>query len=282
MFNSKLELAAKTSITKYAGKSEALTPLYVQPDRAIFLAMSSRFVLKVYVDKTALQKEVEVARQAQAAGVPTAEMIGLDIDELAVLTMKQVMGTPLSTQNKNAIQEAGKYLRKFHSIGAKPPFSGGQSKWDEFILWWSFKEINALYDLSVCNEKEREELKDHFRKLKPILTSRPVVLLHGDLQTDHIIVDPKVDKVLAFIDFADAQPGDPLLDIAVLTLRNHEMTALLLEGYESIEDNKQTQTIISHYRLLRYIAEIPWLYNRGYKKLANENTLRVREDLNRV
>jgi len=281
MSTSKLELAAKTSMTKYVGKPEALTPLYVQPDRAIFLAASSRLILKVYTDKTALQKEVEVAREAQAAGVPTPEMIGLEIEELAVLTMRQVIGTPLSARNKNAIQAAGKYLRKFHRIGARPPFSGGQTKWDEFILWWSFKEIDALYDLSVCDENERDELKDRFQKLKPILESRPVVLLHGDLQADHIIVDPKADKVLAFIDFADAQHGDPLLDIAVLTLRDPELTPLLLKGYESIEDNKQTQNMISHYRLLRHIAEIPWLYQRGYKELANKNMLRVRAALHR-
>jgi aminoglycoside phosphotransferase (APT) family kinase protein len=281
MANSKLELAAKTSITKYVGKPEALTPLYVQPDRAIFLAASSQIVLKVYADKTALQKEIKVAREAQAVGVPTPEIIGFDIDELAVITMKQVIGTPLSTANKNAIQEAGNYLRKFHRIGAKPPFSGGQSKWDEFILWWSFKEIDALYDLSVCDEKERDELKDRFSRLKLILEARPIVLLHGDLQTDHILVDPKVDKVLAFIDFADAQPGDPLLDIAVLTLWNHDLTPLLLEGYGSMEDSKQTQAMISHYRLLRHIAEIPWLYQRGYKELANQNILRVKEAMDR-
>jgi aminoglycoside phosphotransferase (APT) family kinase protein len=103
------------------------------------------------------------------------------------------------------------------------------------------------------------------------------VLLHGDLQRDHIIVDPEADKVKAFIDFADAQPGDPLLDIAVLTLWNHELLPLLLEGYESIKDNEETQSLISHYRVLRNIAEIPWLYSRGYKKLANKNILRVKE-----
>src|SRR5215207_10762495 len=205
MSTNKLELAAKTAMTKYVGKPEPLIPIYVQPDRAIFLAVPSQLVLKVYVEKTALQKEVEVARQARAAGVPTPEMIGLDVDELGVLTMKQVKGTPLSIQNKNAIQEAGKYLRRFHEIGATPPFSGGQSQWDEFILWWSSKEIDALYGLSVCDEKERDELKDRFRRLKPFLESRPVVLLHGDLQTDHILVDPQGDKVLAFLDFVDAQ-----------------------------------------------------------------------------
>jgi len=277
MLNNQLETAAQNSLGKYVGKAEVLRPLYLQPDRAIFLANDSGLVLKVYLDKTALQKEFEVAKLAQAVGVPTPEIIGLDIDECTVLTMKKVAGSPLSIDNKNSVEEAGRYLKQFHNIGAKLPFSGGQNKWDDFILWWTFKEIDSLFELSMCNTMERDELKDRFKKIKPLLETRPVVLLHGDLQKDHIIVDPEVDKVKAFIDFADAQPGDPLLDIAVLTLWNHELTPLLLEGYGTIEDNEEMQTIISHYRLLRHIAEIPWLYSRGYKELANKNMLCVKE-----
>lgn len=282
MFTNKLEIAAQKSLENYVGQTEALTLLYVQPDRAIFLANASGVVLKVYLDKAPLQKEYEVARMAQIAGVPTAEMIGLDVGECTVLTMKRVIGIPLSIDTKNSTKESGRYLRQFHCMGAKPPFSGGQNKWDDFILWWAFLEIDSLHQLSLCNEKERDVLRAHFRKLKPMLQTRPVVLLHGDLQRNHILVDQELDKVRAFIDFADAQPGDPLLDIAVLTLWNPEFIPLLLEGYESIEDNEETQTLISHYRLLRHIAEIPWLYHRGYKELANKNMLRVKEAINSV
>ncbi len=48
------------------------------------------------------------------------------------------------------------------------------------------------------------ELQEIFDRLKSLLAQRPVVLLHGDLQTDHILVDSQTEKVLAFLDFADA------------------------------------------------------------------------------
>ena len=102
------------------------------------------------------------------------------------------------------------------------------------------------------------------------------MLLHGDLQTAHILIDPQTEHVLAFLDFADAQPGDPLLDIAVLTLWDHGLTDFLLEGYGGIAGNEETQQLISLYRLLRHLAEIPWLLERGFKALAERNIMALR------
>lgn len=278
-FGRNLELLARNSLRKYRGKEEPLTALYLQPDRAVFLAKASQIILKVYTESKALQREFEVAEKARHVGVPIPEMIGLDLQEYTVLAMKQVMGTPLHTQNKNAIREAGTYLRKFHEIGAQPPFSGGQCKWEMFVLWWAFKEIESLSSLKLYSQRESDHLKSRFKKIQSTLQDRPIVLLHGDLQAEHILVDRELDKVVAFLDFADAQPGDPLLDIAVLTLWNHAMTDPFLEGYESIENTEETQNLISHYRLLRHLAEIPWLHERGFRDLEERNILAVKKFL---
>src|SRR5215216_5573346 len=277
VYGSHLEFAARKSLRKYVGKAEPLTPLYLQPDQAVFLAKTSKIILKVYRERNTLKRELEVAEKAKAIGMPVPEMIGLDIDAYTVLVMKQVIGMPLHTGSKNAIQEAGKYLRKFHRMGAKPPFSGGQNKWDEFVLWWAFKEIDSLYELEICSQRESDALKTLFKEFQPALQDRPVVLLHGDLQAEHILVDQARGKVIAFLDFADAQPGDPLMDIAVLTLWDHEMTDSFLEGYESIENTRETQNLISHYRLLRHIAEVPWLHDKGLKNLEKRNILAVKK-----
>ena len=123
------------------------------------------------------------------------------------------------------------------------------------------------------------ELQEIFDRLKSLLAQRPVVLLHGDLQTDHILVDAQTEKVLAFLDFADAQPGDPLLDIAVLTLWDKGLTDLFLEGYIGIENNEETRQLLSLYRLLRHLAEIPWLLERGFKEYAERDIIAVRDSL---
>jgi hypothetical protein len=72
-------------------------------------------------------------------------------------------------------------------------------------------------------------------------------------------------------DFVDSQAGDPLLDIAVVTLWDQGLTDFLLEGYSGIAINEETQHLLSLYRLLRYLAEIPWLLERGFKALAERN-----------
>lgn len=277
--NSNLELAAKRSLNKYFGKQEHLKPLTIQPDRGVFLAEVSQMVFKVYLNGNTLRREFEMTQRAKAVGVPIAEIIGLDSDEYTVLTMKQVVGTSLNTQSKNAIIETGKYLERFHTIGSNPPFSGGQNKWEEFILWWSSKEIESVSQLAIFSENEITDMKNRFKKLHPVLQDRPIVLLHGDLQAEHVIVDQQQDKLLAILDFADTQPGDPLLDIAVLTLSNYGLTNNLLIGYRNIENNYETQNLISHYRLLRHIAEIPWLLERGFKDRAERNISSIRRIL---
>jgi hypothetical protein len=44
--NQDLELAAKRTLTHITGSEDSLKPLYLQPDRALFLAENLRIILK--------------------------------------------------------------------------------------------------------------------------------------------------------------------------------------------------------------------------------------------
>ena len=253
--------------------------MYLQPDRALFLAENVQLVLKVNVAGNTLQHEYEIARKAASIGVPTPTILGFAAGRPAVLVMKQVIGHPLSSHQIYAAKEAGRYLQRFHTIGAHPPFVGGQQHWDDFILWWIRDELEKIERFEVFDHMQLIELQEIFDRLKSLLAQRPVVLLHGDLQTDHILVDSQTEKVLAFLDFADAQPGDPLLDIAVLTLWDKGLTDSFLEGYIGIENNEETKQLLPLYRLLRHLAEIPWLLDRGFKKNAERNITAIRRFL---
>ena len=269
--NQQLELAAKRTLSRITGSQETLKPLYLQPDRAVYLAENLRIILKVYQAGNALQHEYEIARKAASIGIPTPQILGYKAGEPAVLAMRQVIGRPLSSRYPLAALEAGKYLQRFHTLSARPPFSGGQQRWDAFISWWQNDEFEKAKRLAVFDPQQMDKLREQFNLLQPLLAQRPVVLLHGDLQTSHILIDTHTEQVLAFLDFVDAQPGDPLLDIAILTLWDHQLTGYLLEGYSSIEYNEETRQILSFYRLLRLLAEIPWLLKRGFKELAERN-----------
>ncbi len=229
--NQDLEAAAKRTLTHLTGSEDTLKPLYLQPDRALFLAENLRIIFKVYLAGQALQHEYAIAQKAASIGVPIPEMLGFEAGPPAVLAMKQVLGHLLSSRTPFAAKEA-------------------MSQWQE-----------------------------QFETLRPLLVQRPVVLLHGDLQTAHILVDPQTEKVLAFLDFADTQPGDPLLDIAVVTLWDQELTDFLLEGYSGIAKTEETKQLLSLYRLLRHLAEIPWLLERGFEALAERNIAALKDSL---
>ncbi len=277
--NQELALAAKRTLAHITWSEESLKPLYLQPDRALFLAEKLGIVLKVYMAGKTLQREYAIAQKAESIGVPIPKIIGFEAGQPAVLAMKQIIGHPLSSRNTFAAKEAGRYLQRFHDIGAHPPFSGGQQHWDAFISWWANHEIEKVKRLDVLDHLQIVELQEHFDNLQPLLVQRLIVLLHGDLQAEHILVDSQTEKVLAFLDFADAQPGDPLMDIAVVTLWDYGLADLLLDGYSSIENNEETRQLLSLYRLLRHLAEIPWLLERGFKESAERDIIAVQDSL---
>lgn len=277
--NDRLELAAKRTLAKIIHSEEVLKPLYLQPDRAIYLATNSGIILKVYVEGKTLEKEYITSQKARARGVPTPEMLLLEMTQPAVLAMRQVIGRPLSSGDKAAAKEAGSHIKRFHGIATAPPFAGGRSRWDEFILWWARLEIGRVEKSGVFTIGEIARLKDILERSKLALNDRPIVYLHGDLQPEHILVDPKTQKVVAFLDFADAQPGDPLLDIAVLSLWDIHLADVVLEGYVGIENKEQTKQLLAYYRLLRLTGEIPWLLNRGFKEYAEKDIEAIKEIL---
>lgn len=135
-------------------------------------------------------------------------------------------------------------------------------------MWWANLEIEHSRQAGILIEQQADILRDRFERLRPLLAQRPIGLLHGDLQDEHILLDPQSQKVLSFLDFIDAQPGDPLLDIAILTLWDQELTTPLLEGYSIILNTAETLQLLIHYRLLRLLGSITWLLNRGFHDLA--------------
>lgn len=275
MINTLFEEIAHKALRQIIQNDEGLKPLYVQPDRAIYLASSSKIILKVYSETELLQKEFDMYSLAQSIGVPTPYVYELVKSNPSVLVLEALDGIPITSEHKEAAYEAGKYLEKFHKLSANPPFSNGQMTWDSFVLTWARKELDELKNLKVFSESEVNNILKYFNNFKEILKERPIRLLHGDLQPAHILI--REDKVTGIIDFADTQPGDPLMDIAVLTLWDTNLAELIISGYSSIRFEELTIKLLDLYRLLRKIGEVPWLLKRGFTEKANRNITDIKE-----
>src|SRR5258708_37084013 len=115
-------------------------------------------------------------------------MVGWEGGPPAVLAMEQVLGHPLSSRNPFAAKEAGKYLQRFHTLGAHPPFSGEQQQWDAFISWWENEEIEKVKRLGVLDSHYMSQWQEQFEALRPLLVQRPVVLLRVYLLPVHFLV----------------------------------------------------------------------------------------------
>ncbi len=114
------------------------------------------------------------------------------------MLLKFVPGEPLSSKNSLAAKEVGKYLALLRQAGAAPPFSGGQYDWQEFISWWFGVEINQIRKLGIFEAKTVQMIEKKFQDTIPLLVSRPVVLLHGDLKAEHVLIDQKNDTSQRF------------------------------------------------------------------------------------
>ena len=87
--------------------------------------------------------------------------------------------------------------------------------------------------------------------------SAPVVI-HGDLQLDHVFVDG--DQVTGVLDWSEAGRGDAMYDLAILTLGHPEHLGDVSAGYGDGVD----RDVIRAYWSLRSLMAVRWLIEHGF------------------
>jgi aminoglycoside phosphotransferase (APT) family kinase protein len=191
--------------------------------------------------------------------------------------MTRLRGSPLaSAMGEAPAAEAGAALRRVHGLSAAPPCSGGQHRWEELVARWAGREAAGCARLGILSAGEADAAASRISTPPEPLAGRPTVLIHGDLQPDHVLVES--GRLAGLIDFVDAQPGDGLLDVAVLTLWDEALTAPLLRGLGQSAD-RETARLLGRYRLLRHLAAAAWLHERGHTAGAVRHAAAVRAGL---
>ena len=84
------------------------------------------------------------------------------------------------------------------------------------------------------------------------------MFVHGDLQVAHVFVDG--DEVTGVVDWSEASQGDPLFDLATLTLGHEEHLGDVIAGYGTDVD----RDLIRAWSSLRCLSNIRWLVEHGY------------------
>jgi aminoglycoside phosphotransferase (APT) family kinase protein len=261
---------------------EHLDPLVVFADRVAYKVWigDDAFVVKTDDDPRTTRNEIAGLQRANAAGVRVPDVVAVTDDAFA---MRWVDGVSLRDHSTpDAWHDAGTQVRLVHDVGGGAPFGTGFGGFNPTRPdWRSFFELFADEMLTDCERDlglERED-GDRIRaalRAAPGLDAPNVVWCHGDLQPEHVLVDPATDRVTAIIDWADHGSGDFVWDVAVLTIEDPEPRHAFLDGYGATREQRAAiDAVFSLYCAVRLAGEAGWLAEHGFPYA--DNLRRVRE-----
>ncbi|WP_076260698.1 phosphotransferase family protein [Intrasporangium flavum] len=214
-----------------------------------------RVFLKVDADRE--RTDVEVRAMA-AAPVPTADILW---HRPPVLALAALPGEPLarlgrpSAASSNAWAAAGETVRRLHDAPL-PSWPGA-----------NLEERTATLDrecawLLAGDVVPADVVRRNRQIAEGALRERPPVFMHGDLHVAHVLVDG--DEVTGVLDWSEAGQGDPMFDLASLTLGHREHLDDVVAGYGTGVDLDAVRGWWS----LRSLTAIRWLVEHGFDPAA--------------
>lgn len=207
--------------------------------------------LKVDADQSRTDVEVEAIALAP---VPTPDILWRTPPVLAVAALPGRalgrLGEP-STASPEAWAAVGATIRTLHQAPLPP---------------WPGPDVDTLAarlagecDWLVANQILSADVVTRNRHLaEAVLRPWTPAFIHGDLHIEHVFVDG--DRVTGIIDWSEACRGDPLFDLASLTLANEANLDHLIAGYGVDVD----RDLIRAWWSYRSLVVIRWLFENGY------------------
>ncbi|UZN03780.1 phosphotransferase family protein [Cellulomonas sp. S1-8] len=205
------------------------------------------------VDADPAHAEVEVRAMAMAP-VPTPVVLWQEPPVLAIAavpgTALGVLGEP-SAASPAVWAAVGACIRRLHDAPL-PPWPGRslddlRAGLDRECAWLL---AGSVLPADVVR-RNRDIAEAALRPWEP-------AFIHGDLQITHVFVDG--DEVTGVIDWSEAAPGDPMLDLAVLTLGHEERLEDLLVGYGTGAD----RDVVRAWWSWRSLVAVRWLIEHGF------------------
>jgi aminoglycoside phosphotransferase (APT) family kinase protein len=201
------------------------------------------------------QRRTDLEIEAMAvAPIPTPEVLWRKppVLALAALSGKALghLGEP-STASQAAWAAAGAAVRMLHQAPL-PPWPGKSS--DEMA-----SRLDAECEWLVTNGVLPTDLVTRNRRIaEAALRPWTPVFVHGDLQADHVF--GAADMITGVIDWSDAGQGDPLFDLAILTIGHQEHLGDVIAGYGSDID----RNVVRAWWSWRSLVAARWLIEHGF------------------
>lgn len=170
-------------------------------------------------------KVLDLVRAHVDVLVPRLELLGDDVCRYPFLA-----GTPLSRhtvlrwrerERAAALEAVVRFVAELHAIPTTEATAAGigPSDTNRDASWWRtfYADLRTtLYPLLM--RQQRDYVDDLFA---PVLDGslsfeHHPTLVHGDLASYHLLVDPREHRLSAVLDFGTAGIGDPAVDVATL------------------------------------------------------------------
>ena len=207
--------------------------------------------LKVDPDQTRIDAEVAAMT---AAPIPTPEILWRKPPVLALAALPgSALGTLYepSSASSAAWAAAGAITRMLHEA----PLPSRRTTHLDDIASHLDHECRWLVENDVLpSDVVRRNRRIAEAALRPLTPA----FIHGDLQITHVFVDG--DEVTGVIDWSEAGQGDPMFDIATLTLGHEDHLDDVIAGYGTDVDI----AVIRAWWSLRSLRAIRWLVEHGF------------------
>lgn len=230
--------------------------------------------VKVYRDPERLLQERVHSRLARDLGLPIPQELLFEVGPPAVLVTEWIDGEPVD-RHPAAARGLGQLLARYYVSREPPP--GAEADWAEHVTVRRDSELRRLNDMALLGETERDHVAQNLDELVAAVGHRPQTLIHGDLQPEHVLVEPLALRIVAIVDWADSGFADPLFEAARLSLLNPELEDPFLAGVGIATDSD----LMRGYRILWSVISATWLAERGLRSDAARTVGDLRAQLAR-
>jgi Ser/Thr protein kinase RdoA (MazF antagonist) len=225
--------------------------------------------VKVYREREKLLQELKYSRLARDLGLPVPPEIRFDAGAPAVLVTGWVAGEPVDRYCA-AARELGQLLVRYY-VSIEPPATAAAS-WSREVRARAQAELRRAGDMGLVGRNVQRLVASSLDQLSDAVRHRPQVLIHGDLQPEHVLVRPSPLRIVAILDSADSAPADPLFEVARLSLLNPDLEQPFLSGLGVATDTN----LMPGYRVLWSLMSATWLAEHGFADRAAETIGKLR------
>jgi aminoglycoside phosphotransferase (APT) family kinase protein len=259
------------------------------PDRCVFVTAApdgSLVVVKADSRPGRLATERQVLMAGRAAGLPVPAIVHVPGVTLPLLVLEHVPGQALSSGSPAlAWADAGRLLRRLHDMNEPSGIGSwaGRQPLRSFLTERACADAAAAARHRLITGRQAADLAHLLgEQFREVSAPDRECLLHGDCQPAHFVVagsgpagkGPRAAGAAGFItamlDFGDTSTGDPVWDLAVLTLDDPARLDDVLMGYAPQPAlASRVRALIQPYRLLRWLGEAVWLHAHGFDARRN-------------